>query len=546
MINEHIKIFKNYYSLVKKDRKKLIPYYIGYIVNIILELIIPVYIAKITEDLTDSLFISAIISILMYFCLKQLASIISYFNMHNYSNFFKSNYITLYKKIIKEIYNFDSEYKKKFSTGKMINSLTTDVINVGEMADNILTIILNIFKCIVVLFYFLKVNVLFLIFIVIIDAIYINRSNYLNNMATNYLMKQRRVNDKLIGLINQTLLGLKDIQSLDFSKAMNNKYNIIYKSWRNMYDSKRKYQIFRKTILKCFLTLTKTMVYFICAYLIINNKMGIGVMLIIISYFDSLFASSETIMSSLESIKEQNISVNRIYEILNYNKTNELQQKNIIIKNGLIEFNGVYFSYNSDKFLENLNFKIKPNKITAIIGGNGAGKTTIIDLILKQINPIKGEILIDNINIKNIDKKEYLKEISVLNQDTYLFNLSVRQNLNLINNNVQKQEEICKFIGIDKFINKLPKGYDTVIDENSNNISGGQKRLLSLARTLLKESKILILDEATSYLDAEMTQNFVKILKKLKEDHTIIIITHKKEILKLADDVIRIERGKIK
>lgn len=546
MINEHIKIFKNYYSLVKKDRKKLIPYYIGYIVNIILELIIPVYIAKITEDLTDSLFISAIISILMYFCLKQLASIISYFNMHNYSNFFKSNYITLYKKIIKEIYNFDSEYKKKFSTGKMINSLTTDVINVGEMADNILTIILNIFKCIVVLFYFLRVNVLFLIFIVIIDVIYINRSNYLNNMATKYLMKQRRVNDKLIGLINQTLLGLKDIQSLDFSKAMNNKYNIIYKSWRNMYDSKRKYQIFRKTILKCFLTLTKTMVYFICAYLIINNKMGIGVMLIIISYFDSLFASSETIMSSLESIKEQNISVNRIYEILNYNKTNELQQKNIIIKNGLIEFNSVYFSYNNDKFLENLNFKIKPNKITAIIGVNGAGKTTIIDLILKQLRPIRGEILIDNINIKNIDKKEYLKEISVLNQDTYLFNLSVRQNLNLINNNVQKQEEICKFIGIDKFIDNLPKGYDTVIDENSNNISGGQKRLLSLARTLLKESKILILDEATSYLDAEMTQNFVKILKKLKEDHTIIIITHKKEILKLADDVIRIEKGKIK
>ena len=160
--------------------------------------------------------------------------------------------------------------------------------------------------------------------------------------------------------------------------------------------------------------------------------------------------------------------------------------------------------------------------------------------------PKKGKILLDNIDINDIDKKSYLKEISILNQETYLFNLSIRENFNLINNNIKRQEEICKFTGVNNFIESLPNGYDTIIDENSNNLSGGQKRLLSLTRMLLKESKILILDEATSSLDKEKVEKFSKILEKLKENHTIIVITHKKEIIDIADETIVINKGKVK
>ena len=142
--------------------------------------------------------------------------------------------------------------------------------------------------------------------------------------------------------------------------------------------------------------------------------------------------------------------------------------------------------------------------------------------------------------------KSYLKEISILNQETYLFNLSIRENFNLINNSIKRQEEICKFTGVSNFIEGLPNGYDTIIDENSNNLSGGQKRLLSLTRMLLKESKILILDEATSSLDKEKVEKFSKILEKLKENHTIIVITHKKEIIDIADETIVINKGKVK
>lgn len=545
MINEFKEIVKNYFNLINEDKKKLIPYYIGYFLNAILELIIPIFVAKITESVTNSLYIATIVSIIMYFILKMINSIIYYFTMYTYQNFYQNNYITIYKKIVKEIYCFDEDYKKKISTGKMINSLISDVVNIGEMADNILTIIFHTLECIVVLFYFFKINIFLAIFIIIVNIIYIARSNYLNNMVIKYSKKQKNENDKLIGLTNQTLLGLRDIQTLDFSSSINEKYDLIYETWKKIYNNKKKYERHRKAILKCFLVIIKTIVYFLCIYFIINKQMAIGVMLIILSYFDSLFSSSETIMNANQSVREQNISVNRIKDILEYNDIKERKLKKIKNAIGKIEFKNVFFSYGNEKFLENLNFTIKPNKITAIVGTNGAGKTTIINLILQLYCPTKGKILIDDIDINDIDKKSYLNQISILNQDTYLFNMSIRENFNLINKDIKKQEEICKLIGIDKVIKSLPKGYDTVIDDNSHNISGGQKRLLSLARTLLKESKILIFDEATSSLDKDKIQNVIDLLKELRNNHTIILITHKKELMNMADETIVIDKGKI-
>lgn len=537
-INEFKEIVKNYYKLIDEDKTKLIPYYIGYFINAVLELVIPIFVAKITESITNSLYMVAFVSITIYFILKTINSIIYYFTMYMYQNFYQSNYINIYKKVIKKIYSFNQEYKKNISTGKMINSLINDAVNIGEMADNILSIIFHTLECIVVLFYFFKINIFLAIFISIVDMIYVFQSNYLNNIVIQYSKKQKNENDRLIGLTNQTLLGLKDIQTLNFSSSMNEKYDSIYKCWKDIYNKKKRYERYRKSILKGFINAVKTIVYFICMYLIMNKHMTIGIMLIIISYFDSLFSSSEIIMNANQSIREQNISVNRIKEILEYDDIKEIELKSIKNIIGKIEFKNVFFSYGNEKFLENLNFTIKPNQITAIVGTNGTGKTTIINLILRLYCPVKGNIFIDDIDINTIDKKSYLNQISVLNQDTYLFNISIRENFNLVNNNINKQEEICKLVGIDKFIKSLPKGYDTVIDENSNNISGGQKRLISLARTLLKESRIIIFDEVTSSLDKVAMENIINVLKELRNKYTIIVITHKKELMNIADEII--------
>lgn len=545
-MNKSKNIIKDYYNLIESDKNKLIPYYFIYFLNIIIELIIPIYIAKITESLTNSLIIVALASIINYSILKILNNLLGYADKYIYQRFFRDNYITIYKKIVKKIYNFDEEHKKKISTGKIINSLTSDIVNIGEMADNFLKATLNILKSIVVIIYFFRINIFLALIIIGVDVIYIIRSNCLNNKSIKYSKEQRKENDKLIGLVNQTLLGLKDIQTLNIINTMDDKYNYIYKDWKNAYDNRKKYERYRQNILKCFLIIIKLIVYFTCVYLMINNKITIGIILIIISYFDSLFSASENIMDASQSIKDQNISVNRIKEILEYNTIKEKNLKEIKNIKGIIEFKNIDFSYSNEKLLQNLNFIIRPNRITAITGTNGTGKTTIVDLILRLHSPTKGEILLDNINVKEIDKNSYLKEISVLNQESYLFNLSIRENFNLVENDIKKQEEMCKLTGIDKFIKTLPKGYDTIIDENSHNISGGQKRLLSLTRTLLKDAKILIFDEATSSLDTDKIQNVINVLNELKKNHTVIVITHKEEIENIADEVITINDGKVK
>ena len=542
MIREYLTILKNYYIVINDDKKKLYPYYIGYICNVIVELIIPICVASITEKLTNSYFIAAIVCVLLLLLLDVLNSLLSFIDMHFYAKFFKANYISLYKKVINKIYEFDESYKKTFSSGKLLNSLTNDVVNIGEMADNILTIFLNIIKWLIILVYFSKISFILSLCVILINFIYISLSNYLNNKSIKYYLEQREYNDSLISLINQTILGLKDLKTMNFSGDLNKKYNAFYKKWGNAYFNKRRFYIYRITFLKILLSVIKSVIYIFCILAIINDSMSIGTLLLIISYYTSFFTSSSSIMTCLASMKEENISLLRIKEILDYGE--EIQYEDKIIKDieGIIEFRNVSFSYNEKKLLKNINFTIKSNKITAIIGENGSGKTTILNLIFRLYFPSKGSIFLDNQNILNIKLDSYLNNISVLNQDTYLFNLSIRENFNLINKDKKVQERICKFVGIDKFIKNLPKGYNTIISENSTNISGGQKRLLSLARTLMKDSKILIFDEITSSLDIDITKQVIDVLNKLKENHTIIIVTHKKELMDIADEIIELSK----
>lgn len=542
MIKEYFTILKNYYDVINNDKKKLYPYYLGYICNVIVELLIPICIASITEKLTESYFVATIVCVLLLLFLNCLNSTLSFIDMHFYAKFFKANYISLYKQVINKIYEFDEDYKKTFSSGKIINSLTNDVVNIGEMADNILTVFLNIIKWIVILIYFGKVNIIISLCIILINTIYIVLSNYLNNKSVKYYLEQRENNDSLISLINQTILGLKDVKTMNFSNDLNKKYSAIYKKWGNAYFNKRRFYIYRVTFLKMLLEIIKSAIYIFCCLAIMYNRMSIGTLLLIISYYTSFFSASSAIMSCLASMKEENISLLRIKKILDYGSSFKYEDKIIKDIEGTIEFRNVSFSYNEKKLLKNINFTIKSNQITAIIGENGSGKTTILNLILRLYFPRKGSIYLDNQNILGIKLDSYLNNISVLNQDTYLFNLSIRENFNLINKDKKNQEKICKLVGIDKFINSLPKGYNTIISENSTNISGGQKRLLSLARTLMKNSKILIFDEITSSLDMDITKQVINVLNKLKKDHTIIIVTHKKELMDIADEIIKIEK----
>lgn len=180
-----------------------------------------------------------------------------------------------------------------------------------------------------------------------------------------------------------------------------------------------------------------------------------------------------------------------------------------------------------------------------MVGHSGSGKTTIINLILRKYKNDSGEILIDHENIYEYSKAVYSTNVVGVNQSPFIFNMSIRRNLSLIDPNFENQVEACKRIGIHEYIMSLPKGYNTILTENATNFSGGQKQLLAIARTLLSKAEILIFDEVTSSLDTLLVEKIKDIFKNLKVDHTIIIITHKKDVMKIADKIVVLNKGQI-
>jgi len=214
---------------------------------------------------------------------------------------------------------------------------------------------------------------------------------------------------------------------------------------------------------------------------------------------------------------------------------------------GKIKFENVSFGYDKNKtILKNINFEINSGEKVAIIGSNGSGKSSIINLILRFYKPDAGRILLDDVNIEDLNLKDYRSLISVVSQDVYLFDTTIKENINLSLPVADSEvHRAAKESGADKFIDRLSEKYDYSVGENGSKLSGGEKQKVAVARGLVRDSKILILDEATSNYDVESEIELCEYIKENYTDKTVIVITHKPEILKIMDTIYVLQKGEI-
>ena len=276
----------------------------------------------------------------------------------------------------------------------------------------------------------------------------------------------------------------------------------------------------------------------------------IGIIEIFYSLVGRFFNPIQTLADQLNALQKAFTSCERLYNLLDIkpdfrNRENALEIEHF---NGDIEFKNVWFAYKEGEWiLKDVSFHIKPKQVVAFVGATGAGKTTILQLIVRNYDIQKGQILIDGIDIRDIDIKCLRRGIGQMLQDVFLFAGSIKSNINLRDHSIPDADivEACKYVNADQFIDKLPKGLDEEVLEGGNNFSSGQRQLLSFARTVVHHPQILILDEATANIDTETEKIIQDSLLKMMNIGTMLIVAHRLSTIQHADNIICLQKGQI-
>lgn len=547
MIKEYYQFMKEYLELAQMKKMYLFLaivtafLYKGFLV------LIPIFASWIIKYATIEDFKMAFFSLFLLAASYLLYQFTYYINCKIYGKNMTYSYHRLQTRLFQKVLTSDDRFTKIISKGKLVNSINGDVIDIGDMMDQISEFFVTILQILVICIILAKLDLFISLFILITCLIYLLMKNRLDRKSNIYLVKQKNCVDEYSNLFSQILSGLQEIKTFGMLPKLKRKLNVIKNKYSKNYLLKRNHITKKEVDTRYIVHLSKIILYIMATVLLINGKFDISVLVLVISYHDSLITYIDDFISTTSTIREVNVSVKRINKILTYRTINNIEfgtDDNDDIK-GIIEFKKVCFGYKNKAIIKNLSFKIKPNTITAIVGQSGTGKTSIINLLLRLYKIDSGEIFIDGVNIYNYTKDIYKSNVAVVNQKPFIFNMSIRKNLDFVDTNIKNQIEACKRVGIHDFIESLPNGYHTILRENAKNISGGQKQLISLARTLLSKAEILLFDEITSSLDPYTASHIANLLKDLKKDHTILMITHKPELMKKADRLIVLHEGKI-
>ena len=286
------------------------------------------------------------------------------------------------------------------------------------------------------------------------------------------------------------------------------------------------------------------------AIFVINGELTLGLAQAFLQYVTQISDPITTAAYTINSIQTSLVSVERVYDILELPEENELEEDTNLLKNtkGQISFEHVSFGYTQDKLLmKDVNFTAKAEQMIAIVGPTGAGKTTLINLLMRFYDVNSGKILFDGVDISKVSRKELRENFGMVLQDTWLFKGTVAENIAYGHPNATREQiiEAARLAKCDSFIRKLPQGYDTIISSENGMISQGQQQLLTIARTILPNPKVMILDEATSSIDTKTEKDIQTVISQLMKGRTSFVIAHRLSTIRNADLILVMKDGDI-
>lgn len=535
MIKRYYLILQKFFSLKAHDNRLVFHLFFSALLRSISLLLIPVVAAKVVEFATIKDYQTTFLYATIFLIVSFIYVLCYHYNYIAYKNNSIFTHNKLQELILSKVTSYDENFTKNMSTSYIVNTAFNDVGKVMQVPDQSFDAITGVVNIAIALIILISVNVYIGILALILYIISMYALDKSMKKKNYYFSRQRKHQDNISSLMGQVLDGNKEIKAFNMSDNL------------NTYLKKRKYNDNFYVLVPTILGFGKIVIYLILIYLILNGRYDVATLVLVVGYYENIENEFERLSDKLDNVSSFSIMLDRIYKILNYKTNNMLSfgdNDNDYIK-GKINFKNVSFTYEKQVVLKNVSFEIKPQSFTAIVGKSGSGKSTIFRLLLRLYKADKGTILLDDESIYDYTREVYSSNVSIVTQKPFIFDMSIRENFNLVDSNHSHQIEACKRVGIHDYIMSLKDGYNTKLVADAENISNGQKQLIALARTLLSKSEVLLFDEVTSSLDINTSKHVMEILKDLKRDHTILMITHKPSLMKLADDIIVIDHGRL-
>lgn len=544
-----IEQMKKYFYTVRPKKKYYIPMFILSFTIALLGAFSAWILALIITNLTERDFEIVlklfIFSFFLQFIFRGLCALHAYFYTLN-KNY---NIRTIYNKILRKTESINDDFYTNHSHGYTINLLINETETISVFTNQITHALAQVFQSIVLIGIIFSVNIIIGFIAIIAAIICVWIKNYFITKESEYSKKIIQTKDYMISELTEITSANYEIKSMNIIDKINNKFYTHNEKKIKLDNTKTIYNTLTKQFTPILEHIFQYIIMAIIIYLLYLNKSEIDIYVVITGYYASLVYAFNDCMDFVALLKENDISVTRLNEFLNYkdNVSKDFGDKKCTNFNNL-SFKDVSFQYENrgKSILNDITCNFEKGNLIALTGENGAGKTTLLKIILGVLKPNKGAVLLNNDSIYSYNFNEYMNSISLVNQNPYFFHKSIKENLNFICEDENKIIDICKKVGIHDFIMTLPEKYDTILTEDAFNISGGQKQKLALARALLKNSQIILLDEFTSSMDIESVERIYSLLQNIKKHHIIIIITHKKNEIQLADVVYCLNESGIK
>lgn len=550
-MKETIRNLKKVYSYGKEYKSCLIIQILCCIVGIAINITVPLISAKFIVNFTDSVWNQALFMAMILLGISAVNEIKTLIIRKNTQIFRRGTVRNMQMSLGRETLKLEQATLDSNSSGAFIQRLTNDTDKMAGMfttgMGKLTGFLSNIgsFVAILVINYHMFIYYL-------LTAIVLTILHYIKNEQVGKKdIEFRNQSDKVAGLTGELVRGARDIKMLYAKESFMVELdkNVKLQSEKNF--EMRNTDMGFNLVIDLLKDLFEYLTIVILIYLVTKNTITVAVAVALYSYKSTVLTNlMGTVSSLLEECKGFNISCNRVFEIINNRKYKKetFGTKHLDDIVGNFEFKNVSFTYdNTNNVLNKLNLKIKENKTYGIVGKSGEGKTTMFNLLCKLYDNQEGKILLDGIDIKELDEESIRGNITIISQNPYIFNLSIKDNLKLVKSDITDDEikEACRLACLDDFISGLPKGYNTVVGEGGVNLSGGQRQRLAIARALVQKTKIILFDEATSALDNETQNKIQEAINNLKENYTIVIIAHRLSTIMNCDNIFFMQNGNI-